>query len=29
MLKQELAPRGVGIPVLQGGEEVNDLGERL
>lgn len=22
MLKQELAPRGVGIPVLQGGEEV-------
>ena len=23
MLKQELAPRGVGIPVLQGGEEVN------
>ena len=24
MLKQELAPRGVGIPVLQGGEEVKD-----
>ena len=22
MLKQELAPRGVGIPVLQGEEEV-------
>ena len=24
MLKQELAPRGVGIPVLQGGEEVKE-----
>ena len=24
MLKQELAPRGVGIPVLQGEEEVNE-----
>ena len=26
MLKQELAPRGVGIPVLQGGEDVKLAG---
>ncbi len=25
MLKQEPASRGVGIPVLQGGEDVNSL----
>lgn len=28
MLKQELAPRGVGIPVLQGEEEVKTLTPR-